>query len=37
VQSPIGKALFNKKVGDSVTVMRPAGELELTIIGIRYE
>lgn len=35
--SPIGKALLNKKVGDNVLVVRPAGELELTITRIRYE
>jgi transcription elongation factor GreB len=35
--SPVGRALFNKKEGDSVTVHRPAGELELTIVKISYE
>ncbi len=35
--SPIGKALLNKKVGDNVLVVRPAGELELTITALRYE
>lgn len=35
--SPIGKALLNKKVGDNVLVVRPAGELELTITRICYE
>lgn len=35
--SPIGKALLNKKVGDNVLVVRPAGELELTITAFRYE
>ena len=35
--SPIGRALLNKKEGDSVTVNRPAGELELTVLKIRYE
>lgn len=35
--SPIGKALLNKRVGDNVLVVRPAGELELTITRIRYE
>lgn len=34
--SPIGKALLNKKVGDTVLVVRPAGELELTVTGFRY-
>lgn len=36
VESPIGKALLRKEVGDSVTVMRPRGELELTLVEIRY-
>jgi transcription elongation factor GreB len=36
MQSPIGKALMNKKVGDSVLVNRPAGEIELTVIELRY-
>jgi transcription elongation factor GreB len=35
--SPIGKALLNKKKGDSVLVQRPAGEIELSIVEIRYE
>ncbi len=35
--SPIGKALLNKKVGDNVLVVRPAGQLELTITALRYE
>lgn len=34
--SPIGRALLNKKEGESVTVNRPAGELELTIVEIRF-
>lgn len=37
MDSPIGKSLMNKKRGDSVLVIRPAGELELTIQEIRYE
>lgn len=36
-QSPIGRALLRKKLGDAVTVQRPAGELELEVIGIFYE
>jgi transcription elongation factor GreB len=35
--SPIGKALLNKKPGDAVLVHRPAGEIELSIVDIRYE
>jgi transcription elongation factor GreA len=33
--SPIGKALMNKKVGESVTVSVPAGNMELEILNIR--
>ncbi len=36
VESPIGRALLRKTVGDSVEVRRPRGEIELTIIDIRY-
>jgi transcription elongation factor GreB len=36
VESPIGKALLRKAVGDSVEVMRPRGEIELTIVSIKY-
>jgi transcription elongation factor GreB len=36
VESPIGKALLRKAVGDSVEVMRPRGEIELTIVAISY-
>jgi transcription elongation factor GreB len=36
VESPIGRALLGKELGDSVTVMRPRGEIELTILKIDY-
>ena len=36
IASPIGKALLDKKVGDIATVHRPAGELEVEILAIRY-
>jgi len=36
-QSPLGRALLKKKVGDVVTVVRPAGEIELEIREISYE
>lgn len=35
-QSPVGRALLKRRVGDVVTVKRPAGEVELAIISIRY-
>ncbi len=37
LDSPIGKALLGKKVGQEVTVQRPKGEVELTIRAIAYE
>lgn len=36
VESPIGKALLGKKVGDKVVVKVPAGELHLEILDIQY-
>jgi transcription elongation factor GreB len=36
-QSPLGRALLKKKVGDVVTVQRPAGEIELEIVRVSYE
>ncbi|MBI5511972.1 MAG: transcription elongation factor GreB [Deltaproteobacteria bacterium] len=36
VDSPIGKALLGKEVGDVVTVKRPKGDVELEIVKIRY-
>jgi transcription elongation factor GreB len=36
VESPIGKALLGRNKGDTVLVQRPKGEIELTIVGIKY-
>ena len=36
-QSPLGKALLNKCVGDVVTVHRPAGDIEVEILEIKWE
>jgi transcription elongation factor GreB len=36
-QSPLGRALMKRKVGDVVSVQRPAGEIELEIKSISYE
>jgi transcription elongation factor GreB len=36
-QSPLGQSLMKRKVGDTVTVRRPAGELEVEIRSIDYE
>ena len=35
-QSPLGRALMKRKVGDVVSVVRPAGEIEIEIKAIRY-
>jgi len=37
VESPLARALLGKKVGDEALVRRPKGEVELTILEIRYE
>lgn len=37
VESPMGRALLRKTVGDSVEVRRPRGDIELTVVDIRYE
>ena len=34
--SPLARALVGAKVGQSVTWKRPAGDLELDILSIRY-
>ncbi len=36
VDSPVGKALLGKRLGDVVAVRRPKGEIELEIVAIRY-
>jgi transcription elongation factor GreB len=36
VESPIARALLRKKVGDTVEVIRPRGEIEYTLMRIRY-
>jgi transcription elongation factor GreB len=36
-QSPLGKALMNKRVGDVVQVRRPMGEIDIEIMKISYD
>jgi transcription elongation factor GreB len=36
-QSPLGNSLMKRKVGDTVSVRRPAGEIEIEILRIEYE
>jgi transcription elongation factor GreB len=35
-RSPIGKSLLKKMAGDTVLLRRPSGEMELTIVSVRY-
>ncbi|MDB4940998.1 MAG: Transcription elongation factor GreB [Labilithrix sp.] len=35
--SPLGRALLKKQVGDAVVLRRPSGETELSIVAIRYD
>ena len=37
VESPIGKGLLGKRVDDEITIVRPKGDLELTILEISYQ
>lgn len=37
VESPLGRALVGKRRGASVSVLRPRGEIEVTIVEIVYE
>jgi transcription elongation factor GreB len=36
-QSPLGRSLMKRKVGDIVVVERPAGAIEIEIVAIAYE
>jgi transcription elongation factor GreB len=35
-RSPLGRILLKKRAGDTVTLRRPSGEVELTILSVRY-
>ena len=35
-RSPLGRSLLKRKAGDEIVVHRPDGELELTIVSVRY-
>lgn len=35
-EAPLGKALLGKREGDAVTVRRPAGEAEYTIVAVEW-
>jgi len=36
VESPIGRALLGRRKGETVSVKRPKGEVELTVVAIKY-
>ncbi len=36
VDSPMGRALLGRRKGEAVTVKRPKGEVDLTVVAIRY-
>lgn len=36
IDGPLARAVLGRRVGDTVTVRRPAGELEVTIVSITY-
>jgi transcription elongation factor GreB len=36
VEAPLGRALLGRREGDSVTVQRPAGHVEVTIVQVRW-
>ena len=35
-KSPIGRALLGKRVGDEVSIITPKGEIEYTILDVKY-
>ena len=36
-EAPLGRALLGRRKGDTVTVRRPAGEVELTIVNVEWK
>ncbi|MGO8999410.1 MAG: transcription elongation factor GreB [Polyangiaceae bacterium] len=36
-RSPLGRALLGKKEDDTIVFRKPSGEVELTILAVRYE
>ena len=36
MESPVAKALLGKRVNDSVSVMRPKGEVTFSVLSVRY-
>jgi transcription elongation factor GreB len=36
MESPVAKALLGKRLGETVTVMRPKGEVTFSVLSVRY-
>jgi len=36
-RSPLGRTLLKRKVGETILFRKPSGEIELTLLAIRYE
>jgi transcription elongation factor GreB len=36
-RSPLGRTLLKRQEGDTVVLKRPSGDLELTVVAVRYE
>ncbi len=36
MKSPMGKALLSRREGDEVLVQRPAGEIEMIVVSVKY-
>lgn len=36
-KSPLGRALLKKREGETILFRKPAGEVELTVVRVRYE
>lgn len=36
VESPVGRSLLGRRLGETVTVRRPKGDVELTVVKITY-
>lgn len=36
-RSPVGRALMRRKAGDTVTIQRPAGPVEVTVMEVKYQ
>lgn len=37
MDAPLAKGLIGKRLGDEVMIVRPKGEAEFTVVGVRYD